>query len=1022
MKTFRFILLHFTALFTLHSHTGFAQDNFNFSTIDQHFNNGQFEKVIANRAEILNYVQKGQDSLSAEMLYFLGDAYLALDRTEDGLLIMEEELKLRKKLSNNDPSLIANLQFNLGYYYSVLNRFPKSILYYENAIESFRSIEGTASAAYVEGNIELAKVLSISGKSAPALKTLNELRKNDFARENYLHVIRKEIGMVYLDRGNYYRSEEILTQNLKLLLDLFGKESIQYAEGLVALATPKFYKSNYAEAEKLYKDALEIINKLDGNEYLLSATKNNLASLYWRIGLYENSLALNKEIITQENTLDNAITIKNYATTLSSSGNARESLMYADSSLNMVSAILGRNSELYAKFNKEKAIAYLANNDIENYFTTMEESYQIAKDVIEKSNPEFSKYEFQLGRAYYRKNEIAQAEKHINEAFKLRKKYLNDRHPLYAEATKELAELNWFKNEFKASGSYFKETIDNYFAQIDAYFPALSEQEKANFYSNILRPTFEEYNSYVIAYHDKNPQLLEDMYNYQLSTKGLIMYATAKARKNILQSGNQELIDQYKSWIDTKELIAKMYSLKEEEIQEQSLNLDSLLLASDALEKDLSRASAEFAEAYQIKRGDWKEIQAQLKPDEAAIEMIRFKKFSPDSSGQFLDEIYYAALLIDKNSKHPQLILFNNGEELENKFIKNYKNAIKYKVIDTYSYQNYWKSIADKTRKYNKLYFSPDGIYNQISINSLYNNDTKKYVLEEQNIQMLTNTRDLIAYRNPEKSSQLTSNQTPSQLFGFPNYNKGLEVNTSTDGELAKNVASNVSLDRGLRGSLQRYIRGNSLVTSLPGTKEEVEQIEKIYQVNKTESPQIHLSNEADEATLKSVSSPRVLHIATHGFFMENNESNSDNPEDKYAQNPLLKSGLIMAGANSFISSGMDENEGQDGILTAYEAMNLNLSNTELIVLSACETGLGDLKNGEGVYGLRRAFQVAGAEAIIMSLWSVDDIATQELMTAFYGQWLGGKTKQEAFIDAQLSIKQKYKSPYYWGAFVMVGE
>ena len=140
-------------------------------------------------------------------------------------------------------------------------------------------------------------------------------------------------------------------------------------------------------------------------------------------------------------------------------------------------------------------------------------------------------------------------------------------------------------------------------------------------------------------------------------------------------------------------------------------------------------------------------------------------------------------------------------------------------------------------------------------------------------------------------------------------------------------------------------------------------------------------------------------------------------------ENPLLRSGLLLSGAGKTVTGKAEPNlqSNDNGILTAYEAMNLELEGTDLIVLSACETGLGEVKAGEGVYGLQRAFQVAGANALIMSLWKVDDAATQQLMTNFYTNWLKSGNKQTAFKQAQLQLMTKYKDPYYWGAFVMMG-
>jgi CHAT domain-containing protein len=211
----------------------------------------------------------------------------------------------------------------------------------------------------------------------------------------------------------------------------------------------------------------------------------------------------------------------------------------------------------------------------------------------------------------------------------------------------------------------------------------------------------------------------------------------------------------------------------------------------------------------------------------------------------------------------------------------------------------------------------------------------------------------------------------------------------------------------------------------LPATKIEVENISSTFTDNNWQVSS-YLDNDASETNIKQLESPRVLHIATHGYFFEDIPDDLSNDRfmgmdrKQVVQNPLLRSGLLFTGANKTLQG--DDIKGENGLLSAYESALLNLRATELVVLSACETGRGEIKNSEGVYGLRKAISDAGAANTIMSLWKVDDNVTQEFMSTFYSAWLSGKTIRKAFNETQLAIKAKYPQPYYWGAFILVGE
>ncbi|MBI2720721.1 MAG: CHAT domain-containing protein [Bacteroidetes bacterium] len=215
------------------------------------------------------------------------------------------------------------------------------------------------------------------------------------------------------------------------------------------------------------------------------------------------------------------------------------------------------------------------------------------------------------------------------------------------------------------------------------------------------------------------------------------------------------------------------------------------------------------------------------------------------------------------------------------------------------------------------------------------------------------------------------------------------------------------------------------VVAQLPGTEAEVKNIAKLLVGYKVKTTALY-GKDATELSVKQLNSPSILHIATHGYFLadvDQVETTKVLGVDVEAakENPLLRSGVLLAACeNVFDPEYHAAFNAENGVLTAYEAMNLNLDNTDLVVLSACETGLGSVRQGEGVYGLQRAFLIAGAKSIIMSLWGVSDEGTMELMTLFYTNYAKSGNKQRAFNNAIKQLKIKYKEPFYWSAFVML--
>jgi CHAT domain-containing protein len=216
----------------------------------------------------------------------------------------------------------------------------------------------------------------------------------------------------------------------------------------------------------------------------------------------------------------------------------------------------------------------------------------------------------------------------------------------------------------------------------------------------------------------------------------------------------------------------------------------------------------------------------------------------------------------------------------------------------------------------------------------------------------------------------------------------------------------------------------NKKYPQLPGTEKEVDELQTLLK-QKGWITDEYKDKAASEEEVKALSSPKILHLATHGFYTPTKDFDGldelTESEANASENPLLKTGLLLTGAGDLLNKTKYNYNMESGILTAYEAMSLNLDQTDLVVLSACETGLGEISNGEGVYGLQRAFLVAGAKVLIMSMFKVDDEATQKLILNFYRKWQTTNNMRQSFIDAKKELRVEYPDPIYWGAFMMIG-
>ena len=845
------------------------------------------------------------------------------------------------------------------------------------------------------------------------------------------------LAILYWTMGDYEKAEQLYLECKAIREKVLGKEHRDYANSLNNLAVLYEDLGEYEKAEQLTLECKAIREKVPGKEHPEYATcLNNLAQLYWSMGIYEKAEPLYIEAKTiWEKVLgkehpDFATCLNNLANLYSTMGKYEKALPLYLESKAIREKVLGKEHPEYATSLDNLAVLYYDQHNFEKAEQLYIEAKAIREKVLGKKHPLYAVSLNNLAHIYKDIGKYEKAEQLYIEAKAIREKVLGKEHPDYTLSLNNLAGLYEKQSRFSLSPPLLAEMYVLDQARLSKAISFLSERELVS-YTATFQTQGNNLGSFIqarlghgtIDREFGQQGILPGLeYNHALFYKGFLL--TAAAQLHTQAEGSPELKETNFKLKSYQRRLAAEYA---KPIAERK-NVAELEEKANSTEKELARSIFGYAEAK--RQVNWEEVMSNLKKDETAIEFISFNLNFPKKT----DSLMYAALVLKSGAKQPSYIPLFEEKSLDSLLHADaerkadYVNSL-YTLVDRGAvaveapkkslYEILWKSLEKELANVKTIYFSPSGLLHRINLDAIPVSETET-LSDRFNLIELSSTRQLVI------PTSIKNTNNDAVLFGGIEFEQDSTLQNSKPllASRSRGELSFHSIDSTLRGGTWNY---------LAGTEREVNSIEKILQISGV-IVSLKKGYQATEESFKNIGasnspSPRILHIATHGYFFPDAKENEkvsntlDNKEPvfKISDHPMLRSGLIMAGGNAAWQGKKTLEGREDGILTAYEISQMNLSNTKLVVLSACETGLGDIQGNEGVYGLQRAFKIAGAKYLVMSLWQVPDKQTSRLMTTFYKKWLEDKMSiPDAFHAAQKELREVGLDPYQWAGFVLV--
>ncbi|MGE5503863.1 MAG: tetratricopeptide repeat protein [Actinomycetota bacterium] len=915
--------------------------------------------------------------------------------------------------------------------------------------------------------LEMAELLARKGKLAEAQQMLEAIIKDAGADKSTAMAARSDLVDVLDEKGDYAKAEAMAREVLDYQTGVLGPNHPNTVATLTSLGSVQRKQGRLMEAEATFNDAYERFKAVLGDNHRSTIiAENNLGEILEKEGLYDRAEPFLRGALagaqkafgeTHPTTL---VSMNNLGLLYESQGNFDKAEALYKSVITAFGKRLGPNHATTVAFVNNLAYLYMLKEEFDKAAPMFRQVIDAWTKSYGPNHQNTLKAVNSLGRVYHRLGKLPDADKLLTQAYAARRATLGDKHLDTLRSMHDLGALWRTRKELDKAEAMLTKTLaldEEVLGKAHPYtFETINtlagvKQDKGDlkgayevrrtgflrrndFLNRVLYVTGENAREGYIRLHQPELAAYIDLLTrmdpetagkgileISLNRKGLLLKVASEITQMTRLSRSPELAAITGELDDARRKLAALtLSGPTEETKDRHVEVIAGLEDTiSRLQGELGRASVRFKKTVRSIEVD--ELVNAL-PEDAVV--VDFYLYGVEGKTRL------AAATLRKEMGKPVfgLVQYPDSAAIDAAVIK-YRGDIQSEelelddVLDTGQkvYDLVWKPLEDTVSGRKKLYVVPDGTLNILPFSALVDQD-RKYLMEHIDLHVFTTTRNLLP-------SELPAAKGGYFIEAGPDYNTEDAAGKDTL-DKARSRSRAGSMQEGLRG-MSSGMRGLKF-DPLPGAEKEGRLImEKVETGGRPGS--IYSKNAAQEKVLRDLAEPpEILHIATHGFFLKADDTlrkrllklqrSSDFQFPPPGDNPLLRSGLAFAGINANAPLLGEIDTDNDGVLTALEVLSLNLTGTKLAILSACETGLGEIHEGEGVYGLRRSFQEAGVGSVVSSLWEVSDAGTQTLMASLYARLLAGKSPHQALREAQLEMLRtpQWSSPYIWSAFFMV--